>query len=148
MLQFQASKNDFATTRFVEVAPPQLAAGEARLRVDLFALTSNNITYAAMGEGALGYWDFFPASEGWGRPPCWGFATVEESTVDQVSPGMRVYGYFPIGTHLEIMIGQVTASGFTDDAPHRRAKAAVYNRYLLTEGDPAYDADREAEQTL
>jgi hypothetical protein len=148
MLEFQVGKSDFSATRVVEVPPPTLAEGAVRLRIELFALTSNNITYAAMGEGALGYWDFFPAPEGWGRPPCWGFATVEASNADQVRPGARVYGYFPIGTHLDVIAAHATASGFTDDASHRRAKAAVYNRYLLTAADPAYDADREAEQSL
>ena len=148
MLEFQARKSDFAATRIVETAPATLATGVARLRIELFALTSNNITYAAMGEGELGYWDFFPAPERWGRPPCWGFATVEASDAEHVSPGARVYGYFPIGTHLDVIVANATAAGFTDDAPHRRGKAAVYNRYLLTEGDPAYDPDREAEQSL
>ena len=148
MLEFQVRKSDFSATRVVDVPPPTLADGAVRLRIELFALTSNNITYAAMGEGELAYWDFFPAPEGWGRPPCWGFATVEASNADQVSPGARVYGYFPIGTHLDIMAAHAAASGFTDDSSHRRAKAAVYNRYLLTSADPAYDADREAEQSL
>jgi hypothetical protein len=148
MLEFQVRKADFVDTRIIEAEAAPLAPGAARLRIDLFALTSNNITYAAMGDGELGYWDFFPAPEGWGRPPCWGFATVEASNAEHVANRARVYGYFPIGTHLDVMVTNATAVGFTDGTPHRSGKAAVYNRYLLTEADPAYDPDREAEQAL
>ena len=148
MLEFQVRKDDFAISRVTETPLAPLPEGAARLRIDLFAMTSNNITYAAMGGGALGYWDFFPAPAGWGRPPCWGFATVDESNADNVVPGTRVYGYFPMGTHLDVTVGHATTAGFTDIAPHRGAKAAVYNRYLLTNGDPSYDSNYEAEQSL
>ena len=38
----------------------RLAEGAARFRIDGFALTSNNVTYAAFGD-AMSYWRFFPA---------------------------------------------------------------------------------------
>ncbi len=79
-----------------------LAAGEARLAVDRFALTANNITYAAFGE-AMKYWQFFPSGDpALGCLPVWGFATVAESQVDGLSVGRRVWGYFPAGTHLVV----------------------------------------------
>jgi hypothetical protein len=66
-------------------APAQrrLAPGQARLAVDSFALTANNITYAAFGE-AMKYWQLFPAGPAasgaaLGCLPVWGFATVAES---------------------------------------------------------------------
>jgi hypothetical protein len=148
MLEFQVRRDNFAETRIVEAPTLPLADGQARLRLDLFAMTSNNITYAAMGEGELGYWDFFPAKAGWGRPPCWGFATVEASKSEPVAVGARVYGYFPIGTHLDVTPSRATPNGFFDGAEHRKSKSAVYNLYLLTSADPAYDDDREAEQSL
>ena len=42
-------------------APAQrlLAPGQARLALEAFSLTANNITYAAFGE-AMKYWQFFP----------------------------------------------------------------------------------------
>lgn len=45
-------------------APEALAEGQALLAVGEFALTANNVTYAALGD-ALRYWEFFPAGEGW-----------------------------------------------------------------------------------
>ena len=59
-----------------------------------FGLTANNVTYAVIGE-AMSYWDFFPAEDGWGRVPMWGFAEVERSEAEGVEPGTRVYGYLP-----------------------------------------------------
>src|SRR5271170_4491742 len=149
MYEFLVRKDNFAETRFVETTASPLGDGQARLRLDLFAMTSNNITYAAMGEGELGYWDFFPAeADGWGRPPCWGFATVEASNAAGVVPGARVYGYFPMATHLDVWPSRATQNGFFDGAVHRQSKSPVYNQYLITGADPAYDGEREAEQSL
>ncbi len=81
-----------ATTRLVAVPDAPLADGQVRVRVDAFALTANNITYAAMGD-MLNYWKFFPSGEdGWGIVPVWGFGTVVESTHADVAVGERLYG--------------------------------------------------------
>ena len=75
---FLVAKTDLRQTQFQPATLPDLGADEVRLAVDSFALTANNITYAVFGE-AMRYWDFFPAAEGFGRVPVWGFATVEAS---------------------------------------------------------------------
>ena len=78
-MDFEVNRTDLQQTRIVNPAPAPLGEGEVRLRVDRFALTTNNITYAVYGE-AMQYWNFFPAAEpGWGRVPVWGFADVAES---------------------------------------------------------------------
>lgn len=147
MRELHINKSDIRETRFVNVAPPLLAAGDARLKLDLFALTSNNITYAVMGEGMLGYWDFFPGPEGWGKVPVWGFATVIASNTPDVPVGSRYYGYYPLAETVDVSPSK-TAAGFIDTAPHRAAKAMIYNIYTETGADTAYDADCEPEQTL
>jgi hypothetical protein len=148
MREVQISKQDLRIARIFEVVPPPLAAGAARLKVDLFALTANNITYAAMGESFAGYWDFFPGPEGWGKPPVWGFATVVASTVAGVEEGSRYFGYFPISETFDVTPVKVGTRGFIDGAPHRASKAAVYNQYVDTRTDPAYDPESESEQVL
>ena len=148
MRELQVSKRDLRVARIIEAQPVPLAAGNARLKVDLFALTANNITYAAMGAGRLGYWDFFPGTDDWGRPPCWGFATVVESAADGVEVGTRYYGYFPIADILDVTPQRAGPRGFVDGAPHRNSKAAVYNQYLNVAADPAYDGSFEPEQVL
>jgi hypothetical protein len=149
-LDFQVRRDDLRVCRFATApgadAVP-LAPGEALLRVEAFAFTANNITYAAFGE-AMSYWHFFPAPEGWGRIPVWGFAVVERSAHDGLAAGERLYGYLPMSTHLVVRPERVDAGGFSDGAAHRRALHPVYNRYLRTAADPGYDPRREAEQML
>lgn len=117
------------------------------LRVEAFGLTANNITYAVFGE-AMSYWDFFPAADGWGRLPMWGFAVVENSLADGIETGARVYGFVPPSSHLVLSPGSVSGAGFMDAAPHRAALPATYNRYLVTDADAFYRPDTEAMQML
>ncbi|MEZ5958535.1 MAG: DUF2855 family protein [Hyphomonadaceae bacterium] len=147
MRELHINKKDIRITELVDVAAAPLAPGAARLKLELFALTSNNVTYAAMGDGMLGYWDFFPAPEGLGKVPVWGFGAVTESNSPDVAVGARYYGYYPLAETLDV-IPRKTATGFVDAAPHRAPKAALYNVYTDVSADPAYDAAFEAEQTL
>ncbi len=125
-----------------------LTEGEVRLAIDHFALTANNITYAALGE-AMKYWQFFPSDDAaWGCIPVWGFAEVDESRVDGIEVGQRVYGYLPMGSHLVVRPGRVSARGFVDTAAHRQDLAPIYNQLTLCAGDPAYLAEREAQQAV
>jgi len=47
-------KEALATTRLRTTADAPIAAGQVRVRIDAFALTANNITYAAFG-AAMNY---------------------------------------------------------------------------------------------
>ena len=129
-------------------AQRDLATGQARLRVDRFALTSNNITYAAFGD-AMKYWDFFPSGQpAHGCIPVWGFATVIESRAEGLHTGTRCFGYWPMGSHLVVTPARQDARGFVDAAPHRTALPAIYNRVQFCAADPAYEAANEARQAL
>ena len=72
------SRADLSASRIETIDHPPLAEGEARLKVNAFSVTANNLTYAVFGD-MMQYWNFFPAPEGQGRVPVWGFATVVES---------------------------------------------------------------------
>jgi Protein of unknown function (DUF2855) len=121
-----------------------LQSGQARLAIDHFALTANNITYAAVGE-LMKYWQFFPAPDAaWGCLPVWGFATVLESNAEGLAVGRRVYGYWPAGTHLVVQPSRANAHGFVDASEHRSALAAVYNQYSFCDADPAWLATTDA----
>ena len=125
-----------------------LTAGEARLAIQHFALTANNITYAAFGE-AMKYWQFFPAPDAAeGCLPVWGFATVSESLAEGVAPGRRVWGYFPAGTHLVVAPRRLGAGGFTDGASHRADLAAVYNQYSFCDADAGWQPALEGLQAV
>ena len=125
-----------------------LVEGEARMALQHFALTANNITYAAFGE-AMAYWQFFPAPDAaWGCLPVWGFAVVTESQAPGVQVGQRVYGYFPAGTHLVVTPARVRDSGFLDAAAHRRELAAAYQQYVFCAADPAWQTRLEGLQAV
>jgi len=141
-------QDQLGTTRIATAEPAPLAQGQIRVRVDAFALTSNNITYAAFGE-AMNYWQFFPTGEdGWGIVPAWGFAAVVQSLHPGVAVGERLYGYWPMASEAVLRPDRLSPSGFRDAAPHRAALHAVYNQYLRCNEDPFYTADSEAAQAL
>src|SRR3954464_1845617 len=119
MTDFQVRRDDLRVSRVEagEEATADLPAGEAQLRVDAFGFTANNITYGAFGE-QMGYWRFFPAPDGWGRIPVWGFGTVTASASVGVAEGERYYGYFPMSSYVT-MRPETSSGGFVDAAPHR-----------------------------
>jgi Protein of unknown function (DUF2855) len=147
MSDFLVKRDELRECRIAETEPPAVGSGQVLLRVDSFGLTANNITYAVMGE-AMSYWDFFPAEDGWGRVPMWGFAEVEASEADGVEVGTRVYGYLSPSSHLLVRAASVNGNGFTDASPHRAALPSAYHRYLVSSGDPFYSADSEDVQML
>ena len=134
-------------TRFQEGEPPALEPGQALLGVDLFGLTTNNITYLVMGE-AMNYWKFFPAEEPWGHMPVWGFADVVASEAEGVPVGTRVYGYFPSASYLVVRPDRASDTDFIDATPHRRELPAAYNRYLRTDGNEMYEEENEDYEIL
>ncbi len=136
------AKNNLGTTQVHEEAPPLLGDGEARLRVESFAVTANNVTYAVIGD-MFGYWNFFPAEGEWGVVPMWGHAIVEQSKHPGLAAGARVHGYLPMGESFDVLPGDVSAGGFTDMAAHRQPMSPFYNRYSLLAADPEHDPARE-----
>lgn len=146
MTDFLVSREDIRETRIEECEPPAPGPGEALLAVHSFGLTSNNVTYAVFGD-FMNYWDFFPAEEGWGRVPMWGFAEVEASEAEGLEPGARVFGYLPPSSHL-VVAPAVDGRGFVDEVPHRRSLPATYQRYQEVGSDPFYAEDTEALQML
>ena len=118
------------------------------MAIDAFALTANNITYAAFGE-AMSYWGFFPTGDAaTGCIPVWGFANVVESRCAGAAVAERFYGYFPMANDVVLQPVRVNEAGFFDGAEHRRELHAVYNQYSRCSADPGYAPAREAEQAL
>lgn len=147
---FVVRKDNLHETSFLTGPDPaaiQLTTGQLLLAVDSFAFTANNVTYAVFGS-AMRYWDFFPAADGWGSVPVWGYANVVRSSHPDIVAGERVFGYLPMSTHFVITAGDVTAGGFLETAAHRRDLPLIYNQYTRCAGDPGYDAAAEAETAL
>lgn len=150
-LDFLVRKDQLSRTELRSTPDRPLDSGEIRVRIDKFALTSNNITYAAFGE-AMNYWSFFPVSaaddQGWGRIPVWGFATVVQSLHAGVAVGEKLYGYYPMSSSVVLRPTRLSPAGFSDGAAHRAGLHPVYNQYLRCSADPFYTADSEDTQAL
>ena len=127
-----------------EVRPvplPDLAPGEVRLAVEKFTLTMNNVTYARLGGGELPFWDAFPASDGYGRPPVWAFLRVVDSRNPDIQPGGRYYGYVPLGTHHTVGARR-TARGFVDTSVQREFLPVWYRTFQSAAEPDALDDHR------
>jgi hypothetical protein len=153
-LDFQIRKTELSKTRLITQPQPDLQDRQVLLQIESFALTSNNITYAAFGD-AMNYWGFYPvtpesgeATSPWGRIPVWGFATVTESRTEGIAVGEKFYGYYPMASHVVLTPARESASGFVESALHRATLAAVYNQYVRCSADPFYTPDSEAVQSL
>jgi hypothetical protein len=148
-INFLVDKSDLKQQRFEYTdSTAELLEGQIRLAVDKFALTANNITYAAFGD-VIGYWRFFPCTdEKFGRVPVWGFADVIESRHSDISTGERFYGFLPISTELIATPVSVSSSGFVDGAEHRHGLPPIYNQYTSVSGDPSYIPALEAQQMI
>ncbi len=145
MAQFQVNQKKFTAGRIVDTpaaAEIQIGDDEIVVKIDRFAYTSNNVTYAVAGD-MIGYWKFFPAvadqSEGMGVIPVWGFADVVRSNVADVPVGDRLFGYFPPATHLVMRPTAVAAHRLVDGSTHRSALPAGYNLYRRVAAEPGYD---------
>src|SRR5258705_1018960 len=129
MADFLVRRDDLRTTRVDEdVDEAPMSDGEARLRVERFGFTANNVTYGAFGE-QMGYWRFFPAEDGWGRVPVWGFGEVTESQAPGIEAGQRCYGYFPMSSTVT-MRPRAGGGGVEDTTEHRAELPATSNRYF------------------
>jgi hypothetical protein len=138
--QFIVARDDLKQSKFIETALPEskdLPEEAVLVKVERFAFTANNITYALAGN-QLKYWHLFPAPQGFGNIPVWGFGDVIASKHPNIPEGERLFGYFPMATHLVIDAADVSKRGLRDAAPHRQVAAPVYNAYSRVSGDPAF----------
>ena len=141
-------KANIGTVSLITQPLPPLPQGSVRLKVESFAVTANNVTYAVIGD-MFGYWNFFPAGiEGQGIVPMWGHGVVEASHHPDISVGERVYGYLPMGTHLDVIPGNVSAGQFTDTTDYRQPMSVFYNQYSRLNADPEHDPAREAQRMI
>jgi NADPH:quinone reductase-like Zn-dependent oxidoreductase len=141
-LDFLVNKTEWQKHRFDDAAVPEPGPGQVLFRVDRFAFTANNISYALAGD-MLGYWRFFPAPEGWGRLPVMGYADVLRSNHEGVAEGTRCFGFYPMSRYLVIEPSAANESQIMDGAAHREGLAAAYNQYSTTGGDALYAPEHE-----
>lgn len=149
--QFQVRKDLFFKGRLVDTPATTTALehGEVLVKVDKFAYTANNITYAVAAD-MVGYWQFFPAvgddADGWGVIPVWGFAEVVDSRAGAIPIGDRLFGYFPPAGQFKMKPIKVSDGQFIDGMEHRSKLPVGYNVYRRVQNEkgynPAFDRER------
>ena len=146
--EFQMRKDNLGETRELTRDIPPLKDGEVLAQIDRFAFTANNVTYGVVGE-RIGYWKFFPvADEGWGIIPVWGFADIVESKSPDIPVGERLYGYWPMATHLVMAPDRVKNVRLFDGAAHRAELPPVYNSYARVKAEPGYDGTMDDDRMV
>lgn len=127
-MYLEINRSDIRHSRIAET--PVLTTtgpGQVVMRLDRFALTSNNVSYA-MGGDFLDYWGFFPTEAGFGRLPTMGYGIITESTNPDLAVGGRYFGFFPAGD-FHVVQAEATRSGFVDIGPHRESHAMAYRSF-------------------
>ena len=152
MSEFQINRGDYTHVRVVETHSSErdVNEGEVLVKIDRFAFTANNMTYAVVGD-KLGYWQFFPPSggdqglstEGWGVLPVWGFADVVASRAEGVNVGERLFGYFPPASYLKMKPVHISAARWIDGSAHRAALPVAYNVYRRSDSSLPKSIDEE-----
>lgn len=151
MQEFQTNKQDLTQNRLIDTTLKPIEDGQVLVKIDKFAFTANNITYAVMGN-SLRYWQFFPPNgsepEKWGIIPVWGYADVVESNSKELAVGERLFGYFPPAQELVLTPAQVTSTNIMDASAHRADLPPGYNAYRRVNNDPHYDKANDNEHML
>lgn len=143
---FQVNRTNIRERQVLQQESRPLESGEVRMKVESFALTANNVTYAAAGD-MLDYWGFFPVELPWGHVPAMGHGEVVESANTSISTGGRYFGFFPMaGEH--VFLADATGSGMWDAREHRAAHAPAYRQFTDLSKDPTHDPDREDQVAL
>lgn len=148
--QFEVDKKNFLQGKIISTADKRktLKHGEILVKIDVFAYSANNITYAATGD-IIRYWAFFPASEkSKGLIPVWGFANVIASNHPEIPVGDRIYGYFPPATQWVIKPKKVQKERFFEGAAHRADLPMGYNLYRRVNHEPHYSSNLDRERAL
>ncbi|KAL2821219.1 hypothetical protein BJX63DRAFT_443652 [Aspergillus granulosus] len=138
----KTDNNNHATFQVPAPASP-VAPSSIRVRPSLLSLTSNNLTYALLGD-RLNWWDAYPVPSNapapyndrsaWGIVPAWGFATVLESAISDINSGTKIWGYWPASGHiidLALTPGEPT-NHWIEVSPHRQSLMVLYNRYIVS----------------
>jgi hypothetical protein len=140
---FEVDKTQLQITRNVKSEmETTLAENEVILKIDKFALTANNISYGIAGD-TLGYWNFFPAEDTWGRIPAMGYSEVVQSNCSNIEVGERVWGFVPMASHVKIIAGKVSDAGFLDISKHRDGLSPMYASFERVKKNPFYKKENE-----
>ena len=151
------SRSDFTDQHLISIPPlsTPLAPSSVRVRSSLLSLIVNTLTCASHPELKIGWWDVHPLPPStpspfndpnkYGRIGVWGWATVLESTLNNVPLGASLYGFFPVATlPLDLQLTRTDAPGiYRETSPFRAEALRIYNTYEVhTAGAPGDEASQ------
>ncbi len=140
MTKILVDKSEIENVNLISSKHNALAEDQVRIEINEFAFTSNNITYAAVGD-KFNYWKFFPHNDEKGIIPVWGLGSISESNVGELKEGELLYGYFPMASELLIQAGVIKPHSVMDISSHRRELPAIYNNYMRVSANPHFSED-------
>lgn len=116
-------------------------ANSVRVKSHIISLSSNNMTYARMGD-ILNWWDAYPVPENspapynnreeWGIVPAWGYARILESTINELVPDSLLWGFWPASSHaidLQLEANQDHPGQWFERSSARASLMTIYNVY-------------------
>jgi hypothetical protein len=138
--QFFFEQKDFTSS--------ELKPSSVRIQARLLGLSANNLSYCALGD-QLHWYDAFPIpdtlptshrnSDEYAVAPGWGYAEILESSIENLKPGSRLYGFIPTSnmvTDLKLKPSELGAPGhWTEYSDHRGQVMVIYSRYFEAEKD-------------
>ena len=90
LTEMWVDRTDYHHTRVVRGDLPTPRKGEILVAIAKFAMTANNVTYAASGD-KFGYWQFYPTGEDpWGKVTVGGIGEVLASHAEGFAVGERL----------------------------------------------------------
>ena len=137
---FFVEKDDLSNSRWHSKKIDSIDSHQILIKIDSFSFTSNNITYAILGE-SMKYWQFFPVASQLGQIPVWGIGTVVESHIDDIRVNDQFYGFYPMSNYLILEPGKIKQTGFTDITEHRNRLPVIYNNYTNIRFDQTFDQE-------
>lgn len=160
-MDFEVDRRDFRRTRTTAGQNTALIPSQIRLAVERFALTTNNVTYAVVGD-MLDYWGFFPTEAPWGRLPAMGIGAVVESAHPDIAAGGRYFGFYSMSSDVVIAAEPRTGAAaarpdgarptdavvFRDVGLHRARHAATYTDFHDVATDAMFNPDKADEYLL
>ncbi|GAB7360284.1 hypothetical protein MBLNU230_g8042t1 [Neophaeotheca triangularis] len=117
-----------------------LGPNSVRVRTALISLTSNNLTYARLGD-FLGWWSTFPLPrtlpapfndpQDYGIVPAWGFGHIISSNIANLQPGSLLWGFWPTsGAPFDLELKSSEPPGsWQETSEHRKHLMTLYNVY-------------------
>lgn len=135
------------TVTFTSEPYSSLAPSSLRFRPSILSLSTNNFSYARIGQ-LMGWYAIYPLppstpapyddSKTYGRISAWGYAEIIDSTVTGIAAGQTMYGYFPISSGTEVVRAEYAVHNekpITDQIvildEHRQHLWKIYNRYRV-----------------